>query len=211
MLDPYAKPPETVRKIYKRLQKLSVVDISNDGDIIDVSQASDQKSDSRLRDALLPMLQATLQETFGEFAGIRCESAKACTVYEVNDLPDVQIQLLTKTFHRDLSDPQHLTNVHTHYDVPTTSDRSSYFSPAAQGLDFSPRDSAVHKPISARQFLDKKLRWLTLGGQYDWTNKVYPAGTPPPFPSDIKKLVESLFPMKAEAAIVNLYSPGDTL
>jgi len=62
-----------------------------------------------------------------------------------------------------------------------------------------------------RQALDKKLRWMTLGGQYDWTNKVYPSSAPPPFPSDIKNLIESLFPMKAEAAIVNLYSPGDTL
>ncbi|KAK5728138.1 hypothetical protein LTR17_012146 [Elasticomyces elasticus] len=59
--------------------------------------------------------------------------------------------------------------------------------------------------------LDKKLRWMTLGGQYDWTSKTYPSGPPPPFPQDIKDLVQGLFPMKAEAAIVNLYSPGDTL
>lgn len=52
---------------------------------------------------------------------------------------------------------------------------------------------------------------MTLGGQYDWTNKVYPAEAPPPFPSDIKQLIEDVFPMTAEAAIVNLYSPGDTL
>ena len=52
---------------------------------------------------------------------------------------------------------------------------------------------------------------MTLGGQYDWTNKVYPRNAPPSFPADIKQLVERLFPMKAEAAIVNVYSPGDTL
>lgn len=52
---------------------------------------------------------------------------------------------------------------------------------------------------------------MTLGGQYDWTEKVYPSGPPPPFPADIKHLVESIFPMRAEAAIVNLYSPGNTL
>ena len=52
---------------------------------------------------------------------------------------------------------------------------------------------------------------MTLGGQYDWTNKVYPSDTPPPFPADIKRLIEDIFPMKAEAAIVNIYSPGDTL
>ncbi|TKA49091.1 hypothetical protein B0A54_01167 [Friedmanniomyces endolithicus] len=59
--------------------------------------------------------------------------------------------------------------------------------------------------------LDKKLRWMTLGGQYDWTAKTYPPTPPPPFPEDVKNLVEGLFPMEAEAAIVNLYSPGDTL
>jgi alkylated DNA repair protein alkB homolog 1 len=60
-------------------------------------------------------------------------------------------------------------------------------------------------------FLNKKLRWMTLGGQYDWTKKAYPPDPPPAFPSDIKTLVDRIFPMKAEAAIVNLYSPGDTL
>ena len=56
------------------------------------------------------------------------------------------------------------------------------------------------------------MRWTTLGGQYDWTAKRYPDGAPPTFPPDIKQLLESIFPpTKAEAAIVNLYSPGDTL
>lgn len=56
------------------------------------------------------------------------------------------------------------------------------------------------------------MRWTTLGGQYDWTFKRYPSTAPPPFPSDIKNLLESLWTStRAEAAIVNLYSPGDTL
>lgn len=62
------------------------------------------------------------------------------------------------------------------------------------------------------QVLEKKLRWMTLGGQYDWTNKVYPAEPPPEFPTDIAEFINSLFPnVNAQAAIVNLYSPGDTL
>jgi alkylated DNA repair protein alkB family protein 1 len=53
---------------------------------------------------------------------------------------------------------------------------------------------------------------MTLGGQYDWTQKRYPDTTPPAFPSDIKLLLQSAFEdTAAEAAIVNLYSPGDTL
>lgn len=56
------------------------------------------------------------------------------------------------------------------------------------------------------------MRWMTLGGQYDWTAKKYPQSPPPAFPSDVAALLEGLFPStKAEAAIVNLYSPGDTL
>lgn len=67
-------------------------------------------------------------------------------------------------------------------------------------------------PMALRTFLDKKLRWVTLGGQYNWTEKRYPNETPPPFPSDIARLMGGLFPeMVPQAAIVNFYSPGDTL
>lgn len=53
---------------------------------------------------------------------------------------------------------------------------------------------------------------MTLGGQYDWTHKQYPDSTPPAFPPDIKDLLKGTFTdTAAEAAIVNLYSPGDTL
>ena len=96
-----------------------------------------------------------------------------------------------------------------HVQYPPNQD--SYFAESAKDLTFEPKDDAVHKPITIQQYLNKKLRWITLGGQYDWTRKVYPDGPPPAFPSDMKHLVEEVFPMKAEAAIVNLYSPGDTL
>ena len=85
----------------------------------------------------------------------------------------------------------------------------SYFDRSAHALEFSAKSN--HAALDTNKFLDKKLRWITLGGQYDWTNKVYPAGPSPPFPTDIKRLIDEIFPMQAEAAIVNLYSPGDTL
>ena len=75
-----------------------------------------------------------------------------------------------------------------------------------------PKDPDIHRPLSVLQFLNKKLRWLTLGGQYDWTAKVYPPGEPPKFPKDVADLLRGLFPeMVPEAAIVNVYSPGDML
>ena len=64
-----------------------------------------------------------------------------------------------------------------------------------------------------KQVLQKKMRWMTLGGQYDWTNKIYPAEVPPEFPPDVANLIRALFngTLDPQAAIVNIYSPGDTL
>lgn len=133
--------------------------------------------------------------------------------------PEAQLLLLNKLLHRDLSNPTHKTNLHLHYDIkyPPSSEEeegppSSFFTHEALDLVQTPKDAAIHKPLSTSTCLNKKFRWVTLGGQYDWTEKVYPSTPPPPFPEDVASLVEGLFPsMKAQAAIVNLYSPGDTL
>lgn len=60
--------------------------------------------------------------------------------------------------------------------------------------------------------MNKSLRWITLGGQYDWTRKQYPDEEVPEFPADINNLIGNLFSeMVPQAAIINVYSPGDTL
>lgn len=130
------------------------------------------------------------------------------------------MSLLDKLLHRDLSNPVHRTNLHLHYDVPYPelgesaghqNESVSFFSGDQHSI-LQPKDPTVHKPIDYAQMLEGKLRWLTLGGQYDWTNKVYPVEEPPAFPSDIAALLKKLFPdIDAQAAIVNLYRPGDTL
>ncbi|CAE7213111.1 alkylated dna repair protein [Pyrenophora teres f. teres] len=75
-----------------------------------------------------------------------------------------------------------------------------------------PLNPTIHTALPIHPLLTKKLRWTTLGGQYDWTLKCYPPSAPPPFPADIRQLLEDVFPQtRAEAAIVNLYSPRDTL
>lgn len=99
-------------------------------------------------------------------------------------------------------------------DQNSSSSGSSYdsFFNVDPALVLSPKDERVHKAMTIQAFLDKKLRWITLGGQYNWTTKEYPAGSPPAFPGDIATLLRAVFPeTEAEAAIVNLYSPGDTL
>lgn len=126
--------------------------------------------------------------------------------------PEVQILLIDRLLHRDLIDTRHKTNIQLHYNVNYPAYAQSFFAlPPAfdyihHGID------GGRAPLTHRAFLEKKLRWITLGGQYDWTAKRYPDTTPPPFPPDIARLLRGLFPnTRAEAAIVNVYSPGDTL
>ncbi|KAI9718695.1 MAG: hypothetical protein M1812_003869 [Candelaria pacifica] len=144
--------------------------------------------------------------------------------------PSTQRDLLSRLLHRDLSNERHMTNLHKHYELPYALtppenlqcgtvmsagqlERLSFFTYARTSpVLFRPKDPDVHKSLPIAQVLQKKLRWLTLGGQYDWTNKMYPREAPPPFPRDIADLLHGIFPeMEPQAAIVNLYSPGDTL
>ncbi|PVH78414.1 hypothetical protein DL98DRAFT_247760 [Cadophora sp. DSE1049] len=143
--------------------------------------------------------------------------------------PAVQQRMLSRLFHRDLSNANHKTNLHLHYDVKypgtqssddaddpsrfsSSEEQHSFFGDNPDCAAFVPKNPKEHKSITVRAALKKKLRWMTLGGQYDWTAKAYPKEAPPPFPSDIASFIHKLFPtMKPQAAIVNVYSPGDTL
>ncbi|KAK4135025.1 hypothetical protein BT67DRAFT_462002 [Trichocladium antarcticum] len=138
--------------------------------------------------------------------------------------PQVQKSLLGHLIHRDLSNPTHQTNLHPHYDLPypapasssSPSSTPSFFSHpptcTSPASTFTPKDPAMHRPLSIKQALERRLHWVTLGGQYDWTRRVYPGAAPPPFPADVAAFLETLFPAtRAQAAIVNLYTPGDTM
>ncbi|KAI0133827.1 alkylated DNA repair protein AlkB [Xylariales sp. AK1849] len=131
--------------------------------------------------------------------------------------PSTQRALLSQMIHRDLSNPTHQTNLHLHYDLPyldgdDTGNPSFFSLPPDSPTKFVPKNPSVHKPLSIKQVLDRRLSWVTLGGQYDWTNRVYPGQKPPEFPSDIADFLQTLFPATlAQAAIVNFYNPGDTM
>ena len=140
-----------------------------------------------------------------------------------------QERLLSILLHDNLANQRHKTNVHLHHRIPYyatllktcgASERKedgfvpSFFriSPDSTEKLFTPLDEVVHNPFTVSQFLSRKLRWLTLGGQFDWTGKRYPLEDEPPFPTDIGNFISSLFPyMKPQAAIVNIYRPGDVL
>ncbi|GAB1737734.1 hypothetical protein NU219Hw_g2145t1 [Hortaea werneckii] len=236
----FKKPPEWIRTFYKRYQKLGTYEDIISSDLVDLDVRPESYSRHSFQECDGNVVQELeqLHQKFSKFLG-RCmdcgdseqsncdhSERKSASVFELDQIPGlfvypnllpphVQSALMDKLLHRDLANPKHQTNVHLHYNLsypPTHSDNNepgSFFDHSAKGLDYRPKES--HAPINTERFLDKKLRWITLGGQYDWTAKQYPPEVPPDFPSDIKGLVEDLFPMKAEAAIVNLYSPGDVL
>ncbi|EME88149.1 uncharacterized protein MYCFIDRAFT_125809 [Pseudocercospora fijiensis CIRAD86] len=207
--DAHARPPTKLRDVYKQYQKLKAADLDGDTGLLDTRDMHPAVESGRL-------LQQHLQLPNG-LPRLRPALRKVgLLIYPSLLPPDVQRSLLDKSLHRDVSNSQHQTNVHLFHHVlyPPLDDHgntSSFFETSATNITFQPKHPNVHKTFSTKQFLTRKLRWATLGGQYDWTNKTYPDQTPPDFPSDTKKLVEDLFPMKAEAAILNIYSPGDTL
>lgn len=135
--------------------------------------------------------------------------------------------LLDRLLHRDLSNPLHKTNLHHDYNIPyppapppPQSESTSNTHPASfftypqssKNQTLTPLNPhSHHKPLNTAQFLQKKLRWLTLGDQYNWNTRSYPSASPTPFPADIAALVTSLFQdaFRPESGVVLLYSGKD--
>lgn len=124
--------------------------------------------------------------------------------------PEVQNALVDDVVKEFLGPKTHLTNLDAHYHVPRPLD---LFGDDSQVL---PHKEAGRPGLTLCEAREKKLRWVTLGGQYDWTAKVYPTFEKnteefPMFPKRLGALLGTLFDIECEAAIVNFYSPGDTL
>ncbi|WPG98232.1 Hypothetical protein R9X50_00102000 [Acrodontium crateriforme] len=230
--DAHAKPPEAIRNVYKRYQKM------DSKALVDRNDLYDSKNLPKMVTNNSQPTMSNVNRSFANFLGavdheITIPTDETADIssepYEIPNLPGlfvypslltpaVQLAMLNRLLHRDLSNQNHQTNLHLHYNITyphsaceNVSLNESFFSSRASNITLQPKDPSIHKQLNMNQVLNKKLRWTTLGGQYDWTNKVYPSSRPPPFPKDVKRLIEDLFPMKAEAAIVNFYSPGDTL
>ncbi|OAP56578.1 alkylated DNA repair protein AlkB [Fonsecaea erecta] len=232
--DAHARPPEHMRELFKHWRKRPVADIGADQQIIDprdpdVNRVSAMSEFGVLGQSDVEILTTDFLDNAANdpIPGVRRETLPPRVAFEVKGVsglwvfpsllpPRVQLALLDRLLHRDLSNPAHKTNInhHHHISYPRSIANPAVSSFFAAELDtvVHPKDSAIHKPITLAQMLESKLRWMTLGGQYDWTNKIYPDGEPPPFPNDIAGLLKKLFPtVDPQAAIVNFYSPGDTL
>lgn len=152
------------------------------------------------------------------------------SIFEHRDFPGLQVvrQLLppeTQVFftsclmHRDLADPGHKINLqaeyHIQYPPKPTSQAGRFDSTFFTRERAAPKDALIplvpekHKQLNTEQFLHTKLRWLTLGEQYDWPTRSY-AKHATPFPGDLSRLVTGLFPhIHPESGVVLLYSAKD--
>ncbi|KAH8790924.1 hypothetical protein F5882DRAFT_88668 [Hyaloscypha sp. PMI_1271] len=158
--------------------------------------------------------------------------SEQCIIYEHKDFPglrllpsllppEVQVLLVSSLLHRDLANPQHKTNIHHDYTIPyappissSSPQRESFFSlpPHAKDQMLTPLNPlSNHKPLNMTQFLVKKLRWLTLGSQYDWTTRSYDKDKAMPFPANIARLVKGLFKsaFEPESGVVLIYGSKD--
>lgn len=224
-LDAHEKAPNDLKSIFKQLQRMSYGEVLSNLEIV--------RQDVLDTAMPHPEVVRTIDITRFHFEANGQVSSRPSEVpvLEWPDLPglhfipgllsdEIQLELLSRILHRDLANSEHKTNIHKHYEIPYNltdvkgiDGTNSFFNSSRDSIiPFLPLDPHIHKSFGLSDFLEKKLRWLTLGGQYDWTEKIYPKKCPPDFPSDVANLIQQGFPdMIPQAAIVNVYSPGDTL
>lgn len=133
--------------------------------------------------------------------------------------PEAQVLFTSCLMHRDLADPHHKINLQADYHIPYRAVagflkgqfEDSFFlrERAAIKDNLLPKLSDKYKSLNNEQFLYTKLRWLTLGEQYDWPTRSY-AKHATPFPQDLSILVSGLFPhIRPESGVVLVYGAKD--
>ncbi|KAG9231352.1 hypothetical protein BJ875DRAFT_122793 [Amylocarpus encephaloides] len=238
--DTHALPPHAICDMFFKYQKMTDDAVDEDLDIVDFRRGlTDEQKERIVPVAMIPCeLIQEAQEAFKEMTetgpvidDASGQKPEACTVYEHQGFPglrllpsllppECQVMMVDRLLHRDLANPLHKTNIHHDYVIPypptpaNGTRPASFFTLPQSSKDhiFTPLNSlSNHKQLNTVQFLQKRLRWLTLGSQYDWTTRSYPPVSPTPFPPDISELVKTLFQnaFEPESGVVLLYSPKD--
>ncbi|KAI4617545.1 uncharacterized protein J4E87_008181 [Alternaria ethzedia] len=231
--DTHATPPQFIQKEHWRYQSMRKADLDTDPNIFDLSKRdefSEERKDIWRPAGIIPAAQidaACQAYARGKPLSVPAQDAQ---IFEHRDFPGLQVisgllppetQVLFTSclMHRDLADPGHKINLQADYDIPyppkPTSDGlrfdSSFFLRQRSDPDdcLTPKLPDKLKPLNNEQFLYTKLRWLTLGEQYDWPTRSY-AKHATPFPEDLTTLVTGLFPhIRPESGVVLMYSAKD--
>ncbi|KAH4116023.1 hypothetical protein HBI70_168250 [Parastagonospora nodorum] len=231
--DTHATPPEFIQKAHWRYQSMRRADLESDPNVFDLSKRqnfTEEQKDIWRPAGIIPA--SRIQAACEAYAGGQPLSAQHhdAPIFEHRDFPGLQVicgllppeaQVLFTSclMHRDLADPGHKINLQTEYDIKyppkPTSEAVRFDSSFFTRERASPDDCLIPlvpnklKTLNMEQFLYTKLRWLTLGEQYDWPTRSY-AKHATPFPEDLSKLVTGLFPhIKPESGVVLMYSAKD--
>lgn len=125
-----------------------------------------------------------------------------------------QILFVSQVMHTNLANPSHKTNLATDYDLTYPSSNPPYrslFTYGPTNTHAVPKTPAT-PPLNMSQYLSRKLRWLTLGTQYDWPTRSYPRTSATPFHAPLSRLVTSLFPhIRPESGVCLLYGSKDLM
>ncbi|KAF2011273.1 oxidoreductase domain-containing protein [Aaosphaeria arxii CBS 175.79] len=232
--DTHAMPPQFVTRQHWRYQSMKRAELENDPDVFDLSQwatfSADRKS-AWSQGGAIPAAQieaACIAYNDGQPLSSPVEDAP---FYEHRDFPglrvipgllppETQVLFTSCLMHRDLAEPSHKINLQEDFTIPyppaQTSPSSHRFDSTFFTRDRSleedsliPKEPEKNKPLNNEQFLYSKLRWLTLGEQYDWPTRSY-AKHATPFPEDLSKLVMGLFPhIRPDSGVVLMYSAKD--
>ena len=231
--DTHAMPPQFIQTEHWKYQSMKKTDLLNDPTIFDLgSYHSFTEEQKRAWKPAGTISAQRIQAACESYGGNRPLSipAKDAPIFEHRDFPGLQVisgllppetQVLFTSclMHRDLADPGHKINLQAEYDIPypplPTSEAqrfdSSFFArdrAASEDL-LIPKEPDKNKPLNTEQFLHTKLRWLTLGDQYDWPTRSY-AKHATPFPGDLTELVMGLFPhIRPESGVVLIYGAKD--
>ncbi|KAF2705961.1 hypothetical protein K504DRAFT_471393 [Pleomassaria siparia CBS 279.74] len=231
--DTHATPPTFVQDEHWRYQGMRKADLLSDPALYNLSQYQDFTDEQKRAWRPAGFIPAQrIGEVCQAYNGGRPLSTPAndAPIFEHVDFPGLQVisgllppetQILFTSclMHRDLADPGHKINLQADYNIPyppppaTDSQQfnSSFFARdrAASEDSLVPKDTEKFKTLNTEQFLHTKLRWLTLGDQYDWPTRSY-AKHATPFPSDLTRLVTGLFPhIRPESGVVLIYGAKD--
>jgi len=231
--DTHAQPPKFIQKEHWRYQSMRKADLETDPDIMDLGKWEALTEEQKKTWTLAGVIPASrVQAACEAYAGGRAPRTATRDVpfYEHRDFPGLQVipgLLLPETqvlftsclMHRDLADADHKINLQADYDIPYSLkprvpshrfDSSFFFRDRAADEDvLIPKSPERSKPLNNEQFLYTKLRWLTLGEQYDWPMRSYGKHATP-FPTDLATLVTGLFPhIRPESGVVLMYGAKD--
>ncbi|KAL5114155.1 hypothetical protein ACEQ8H_007952 [Pleosporales sp. CAS-2024a] len=231
--DTHATPPEFIQREHWRYQRMRRADLESDPNIFDLSRwqefTAEQKDIWRPAGSIPSSRIAAACQAYagGQPLSMHAHDAPIFEHREFPGLqvvcgllpPETQVLFISCLMHRDLADAGHKINLQADYDIsyPPKSSQgpirfdSSFFTRerAAPEDRLVPKVVEKQKPLNMDQFLYTKLRWLTLGEQYDWPTRSY-AKHATPFPEDLSKLVTGLFPhIHPESGVVLIYSAKD--